>query len=124
MQNAASTYAKNAQAAQGPRELEASILMKAAARLQAIKDDWSTADKDLDDALMYNRKLWTLLVTSVTEPDHPLPAEIRSNIANLGIFIFKRTLELGSERSPEKLNVLININREIAAGLRTQPKAA
>ena len=38
MQQAASAYSKVAQATQSPRELEAAILMKAATKLQAVRD--------------------------------------------------------------------------------------
>lgn len=124
MQNAASAYARVAQATQSPRELEANVLLKAATRLQAVKDEWQTRQNELDEALLYNRKLWTVLVTSVTREDNPLPKLIKQNITNLAVFIFNRTLELSSAPAPEKLSVLININREIAAGLRTMPSAA
>lgn len=123
MQPAASAYSKTAQATQSPRELEASILMKAATRLQAIRDDWDGRRSDLDEALTYNRKLWTLLVGSIMEPDHPMPAGIRQNIANLGIFVLGQTVVMAASPEPEGLGTLIAINRELAAGLRGQPAA-
>ena len=67
MQQAANAYSKIAQATHSPRELEAAILMKAATRLQAIRDDWEGRRRELADALTYNRKLWTVLVSSATE---------------------------------------------------------
>jgi flagellar biosynthesis activator protein FlaF len=57
MQQAASAYSKVAQATQSPRELEAAVLMKAASKLQAIRDDWSGKRPELFEALAYNRKL-------------------------------------------------------------------
>lgn len=118
MHSAANAYAKIAQATQSPRELEATVLMKAAARLQALMDDWEGRKSDMDDALTYNRKLWTVLVTSVTREDNPLPVEIKRNITSLGMFIFNRTIQLTIEPKPEGLRPLVRINREIAAGLR------
>jgi flagellar protein FlaF len=118
MHYAASAYSKVAQATQSPRELEAHILLKAATRFQGIKDDWDKRQGELDEALTYNRKIWTVLVSSVTRPDNPLPKPIRQNVANLGLFIFNHTLSLMSQPAPERLTVLININRELAAGLR------
>lgn len=118
MHQAASAYARMSQTAQSPRELEATILMKAAARLQMIKDDWDNKQGDLDEALTYNRKLWTILVSSVTGEDNPLPTMIRQNIVNLGLFIFNRTLQLTADPQPDKITILVNINRDIAAGLR------
>jgi flagellar biosynthesis activator protein FlaF len=118
MQHAATAYSKVAQATQSPRELEAAVLMKAASRLQAIRDDWSARQYDLDEALTYNRKLWTILVTSATEPTSALPQAIKQNVANLGLFVFNHTVSLLTNPAPERLGVLININRELAAGLR------
>ena len=124
MQQAATAYSKVAQATQPPRELEAAILLKAATKLQAIRDDWEGKRRELFDALTYNRKLWTILVTSVTEADNPLPTAVKQNVANLGIFIFNHTLAVLTQPAPERLAILISINHEVAAGLRSQPAEA
>jgi len=60
-------------------------------------------------------------MTSVTAPESQLPQDVRENIANLGIFIAKHMLQLQIEPASHKLDVLININRQIAAGLRASP---
>src|SRR5918997_5224119 len=112
MQQAASAYARVAQATQSPRELEASVLLKAASRLQAVRDDWNGRRGDLDEALTFNRKLWTVLVTSATDADNPLPQQVKNNIANLALFVFNRTIDIAGEPAPDKLAVLVNINRE------------
>ena len=124
MQQAASAYAKVAQATQSPRELEANVLLKAATRLQAIREDWHGRRAELDEALTFNRKLWTILVTSATDAESALPQAIKSNIATLAMFVFERTVTIMLEPGPEKLGVLVNINREIAAGLRARPAPA
>ena len=73
MRNAAQAYGTVARQVASPRELEATLLLKAASRLQAVQDGWDRTKPELDDALRYNRKLWTIFVTSITTPDHPLP---------------------------------------------------
>ncbi|MCX2722044.1 flagellar biosynthesis regulator FlaF [Roseibium salinum] len=98
--------------------------MKAAARLQLIKDEWedsSLAEKD--DALVYNRKLWTILVTSATSEENQLPQGIKNNIASLGVFVFKQTMTVMTTDDANKLDTLISINRAIAEGLRSQPSS-
>ena len=123
MQHGFNAYASAARANQSvdsPRELEASLLIKAAVRLQAISDDWSLADRGLDDALSYNRKLWTLLVSAVVAEDNPLPVGIKTNILSLANFIFNQTFRIAANPAPEGLRVLIGINRDIAAGLRNR----
>ncbi|HCX68828.1 flagellar biosynthesis regulator FlaF [Parvibaculum sp.] len=106
-----------------PREFEATILTRAAGQLQRIRDNWEAETASaLYDALTYNRRIWTVFAASAAEKEHPLPREIKQNIANLAIFIFKRTNEIEATREPEPklLDTLIMINREIAAGLYTR----
>jgi flagellar protein FlaF len=91
--------------------------LNAAARLQAVRDGWSDRSPELDAALLFNRKLWSVFVTSATSPENPLPVSLRQNVANLGIFVFKQTLAVLADPKPENLGSLISINRELAAGL-------
>ena len=118
MQNVACAYGDVARQTKEPRELEASLLVKSAAKLQSIKDSWSENRDSLDEALTYNKRLWAIFAAAMAEPENPLPIEIRNNIASLSVFIFDRTVELQLQPAPEKLTALITINREVAAGLR------
>jgi len=117
MRHAAKTYGAVANQTANPRELEADLLLTAAARLQAIRDAWEGKRLELDAALLYNRKLWSIFVTAATSKENPLPAGMRQNVANLGLFVFKQTLTTLVDPKPENLGSLININRELAAGL-------
>jgi flagellar protein FlaF len=117
MQNAAQAYSSIAKKTGSPRELEADLLLEAAARLQAVRDAWDSKRSDLDAALVNNRRLWSIFVTSATSTDNPLPANVRQNIANLGLFVFKQTMTVLIDPKPDNLVSLININRELAAGL-------
>ena len=122
MQNqAALAYGRTAQATVSPRELEAQLLLRAAAKLQAIKDGWSGPSEAFSEALLYNRKLWTIFAAAVAEADNAQPQTIRNNIGSLAVFVLNRTLALQSNPTPEGLSALININAQIAAGLRGQP---
>ncbi len=121
MQNAYNAYAAAARSAQttaSPRELEASLLIKAATRLQSVADDWTIRQTELDGALSYNRKLWTILGTSATEPESPLPESVKQNIGNLTAFILMRTYDIMNDPTPDKLGALVEINRVLAEGLR------
>ncbi len=117
MKEAARLYGNVAKQISSPRDLEASLLLEAAAKLQAVRDDWSGKRSHLDVALRYNRRLWSVFLTSVTSNDSPLPIEIRQNVANLGLFVMKQTIALIGDPKPDNLGSLININREIAGGL-------
>jgi flagellar biosynthesis activator protein FlaF len=117
MHNAAQVYRKVAKTVGNPREIEADLLLHSASRLQAIQDHWEGKTPDVDEALLYNRKLWTIFLTSVTNSENPLPAEIRRNVANLGLFVIKRTISILIDPRPDKLSSLIGINRDVASGL-------
>ena len=116
--NAYASAAKTAQASASPRELEASLLMKAAMRLQAVADDWANRSQEVDEALAYNRKLWTILVSAVIAEDNPLPVSIKQNILGLANFIFNQSIRISIQPAAAPLAALININRDVAAGLR------
>ncbi len=122
MRSAAQTYKNVSRQTSSPRELEASLLLQAAARLQSVHDSWSDdiasgVKAKLDDALTYNRKLWSVFLTDMADANHPMPRELRQNVANIGIFVMNHTVSVMSDPRPEQLGSLININREIAAGL-------
>ncbi len=117
MTNAANAYGKVANQIASPREMEADKLLFAASQLQGIRDSWDDKKSELGAALLNNRKLWSVLVTSVTRPENPLPAALRQNVANLGIFVLKQTMNTLADPRPENLGSLISINRELASGL-------
>ena len=117
MSSAAQTYARNSQTTASPREIEAQALLKAARQLQDVVENWRGPDSRLTSAIMFNRKLWSIFMTDAISDDNPLAAEIRQNIANIGIFVLKQTIEMQMDPHPSKLKSLIDINCNIAAGL-------
>ena len=122
----AGAYDNHAQAhASDPRELEARVLLKAVRRLQALQDNWGNfKPEELEETLRYNRNIWMMFVDTAVENTNGHALEIRNNIANLGAFVCKHSLEILARPEKSKLDILININREIAAGLMTRPPAA
>lgn len=116
--HAATAYGSTFKAGVDPRQLEANVLLKAARQLEEVRHQWAPErEPELEDALLYNRKLWTVFAAEVADDANPLPIPIRNNIANIAVFVFKRTLELQAAPVPEKIDPLIEINRNLAAGL-------
>mgnify|MGYP001240630272 CR=1 FL=1 len=101
------------------RELEAHVLLKSAKFLTALQNDWDNVTPEiLEETLKYNRQIWMMFYdTALENTEGNRPNDLRSNIINLANFVFKRELEILGTPQKEKLNILININREIAAGL-------
>jgi flagellar protein FlaF len=107
------------------RETEARVLLKAVKAFQDIQKRWDQVSREeLDECLKYNRQIWMMFVdTAIEDTGGDRPLALRNNIANLGVFIFNHTLDILADPKPGKLDILIDINREIAAGLMTKPKA-
>ncbi|TCS70128.1 flagellar protein FlaF [Sulfuritortus calidifontis] len=107
------------------RELEASVLNKAATILAEVQQNWHAPDLTarLDFALRFNQQLWTLFQAEIMEESNPLPMEVKQNILALANFVDTRTYKVMADPSPEKLDMLIRINHNIAAGLvgNTEP---
>lgn len=118
--SAAEAYDQNAQAhTPDQRELEARVLLKAVRKMQDLQENWDgMTHAQLDETLHYNRQIWLMFYDAALEnTDGSRPDDLRSNIINLANFIFKRTIELLVEPEKAKINALIDINRDIAAGL-------
>lgn len=116
----AKAYLQTAKVVESARERESALLMKAAASLQKVKDEWPGSFDGLRPALTFNRKLWTILMAAVAKDDSPLPVDVRQNVANIGLFILNQTREITLEphRAPQKIDGLVQLNRQLAAGLR------
>jgi len=84
-------YESVSKTTQSGRETEAAVLTKAAVKLKESRED------------------------------HELPKKLRLDILRLAAFIDRRIFETMAFPSPEKLKIVIDINNNLAAGLRSSP---
>lgn len=117
MSSAASAYARTSHTTASPREIEAQALLKAARQLQEIQSNWNGPSKSMHEALLFNRRLWTIFISAVESDDSEQTLEVRQNIVNIGVFVLKQTVEMQTNPDPAKLKSLIDINCNLAAGL-------
>lgn len=105
------------------REIEAAVLTKAALKLKDCQRNWDSDDHEvkLDEALKFNQRMWSIFQGELSREDNPLPKNVQRDLAVLSAFVDKRIIEVIAYPSPEKLNIVIDINRNIAAGLRNSP---
>lgn len=123
---AAGAYGQNIQKnTPDQRELEAHVLLKSAKFLADIQNDWDNISPDvLEETLKYNRQIWMMFYdTAIENKEENRPNDLRSNIINLANFIFKREIEIMTAPEKKKLDILISINRDIAAGLMVNNNA-
>ena len=117
MSNAAQAYARTAQTTSSPREIEAQALLKAARQLQDVQANWDGPDKDHRHGAAVQSPALVDLHERGAGDENQQPIEIRQNIANIGVFVMKQTVEMQINPDPAKLKSLIDINCNLAAGL-------
>src|SRR6185503_12331515 len=94
MSNAAQAYARTSQTTASPREIEAQALLKAAKQLQEVQSNWAGPDNRMHAALLFNRRLWSIFMSAAENNENRQPLEIRQNIANIGVFVMKQTIDM------------------------------
>ena len=117
-ETAARTYDQSRLKGGNPRETEGRALLEAARRM-AVAQSAPEDTKGIGEAARLNWRLWTILQAELCAPECTLPEDIRSNMLNLCNFVDKHMVDVLAQPRPEKLDVLIGINRQIAAGLLT-----
>ena len=109
------------------KDLEVAVLVKGARLLRECQRDWAKYTQkqllaQLAEACKYNQRVWAVFQTEAIREDNPLPEAIRRNILLLAAYVDKRLIDVLAFPSPEKLTQVIDINLNIAAGLRGIPE--
>jgi flagellar protein FlaF len=73
--------------------------------------------RELVDALFYVRRLWTIFIDDLNDPNNELPAQLRAGIVSIGIWMMK---EIDRVRAgvTNDLTPMIEINELIRDGLK------
>jgi flagellar protein FlaF len=104
-----------------PARTEAWALLEAARQLHQSKDG---PIEEFRTALRKNWRLWTIFQASLSEADCTVPPAIRRNLLGLSNFIDRQTADLLAVRDAKKVDVLVNINRQISEGLLEGQRAS
>ena len=105
------------------REVEAAVLTKAACKLRECQQNWDKDNREqkLNEALKYNQLIWSIFQGELQKEDNPLGRELRANLLRLSAFVDRQIFEAMGDPAPQKLDMVIEINTNIAAGLRERP---
>lgn len=112
------------------RELEASVLFRAAQKLHLCAREWDNPHtgvfhEKLTDALEFNQKVWSFLQVELATPANPLPETLRLNLLRLSKFIDKRIFALfAGTGTLQDLLSIARINEQIGKGLEARNAAA
>ena len=113
-------YEQTQKSSMPPREIEAMAFTKAALMLEEAKttlDDYEA----YASALKFNQLLWTIIQADIVDKENKLPPQIKANILSLSIFVDRQTIKALANTKEEYLDVLININKNLAEGLMARP---
>lgn len=114
------TYA-NKPTSDNPRDVEAWALAEAARRL--IDAARNKDEEAFVAALQLNQRLWTIFQAAMTEEDCGHPPDVRTNIAALSLLVDRETTARLVDLAFDKVDTLVNINRNVASGLTAQAQA-
>jgi flagellar protein FlaF len=67
------------------------------------------------DALDWNRRVWSVFATACSDPQNPLPADLKARIISISLFVNRHSSAV--MRNEEDFEPLIDINRMIMQGL-------
>jgi len=109
-----------------PAQTEGWALLEAAKRMASAIVSGDPAEKETKEnmkiALRLNWRLWTIFQAELLDESCTVPDEIRINMLTLCQFVDKQTVKILVNPSPEIMVPLIDINRNIAAGLMQLPE--
>lgn len=115
------TYGQVQKSALRGRAAEAEAFAKSAAKMHSV----ATGVIDpaaYKEALGANQKLWTVLQASLKGDEGRLPEDLRQDILKLSIFVDKQTVKALAVPAYVNVEILIDINRQIANGLFQKPE--
>ena len=74
------------------RDLESSVLTRAALMLKNCQDNWNAADHEeqLNKAIKFHQQIWSIFQAELASPANLLPKELRQDILSLSLFMDKR----------------------------------
>ncbi len=115
-------YQKNKVNTASGKGIEIAVLESSSAKLRACQGSWPAEgfNRELDEALRFNQRLWDVFQSDWSQDTCTLPEALRTNLLSLSVFVRRTTFDIMAKPAPEKLDTLININENLSKGLRGQ----
>lgn len=111
-----SAYTSTQKEGESLREIESRALLNCARKISQAQEEPGNCELYIE-AIKLNQRLWTIFQVSLCEPNNELPRDLKVTLLNLSRFVDKISLRALGEYNPNLLSSLIDINRNIAAGL-------
>ena len=101
--------------AQDCRTRERELFDRAIELLQLAQEK-GNASRECVEALLFLRRLWTILVNDLNHPENGLPAQLRGNLVSIGLWVLKEAEQIRLRES-DNFAGLIEINAILRDGL-------
>lgn len=120
-------YQQSQNATQNPRDVEYRLLGQVTAAMIAAQEVWAESKANIDykkqvvDAALWNRNVWSAFRTDLLDEGNQLPKELKAQLISISLFIERETNEVMTNEAD--FEALIDINQQIIEGLRPQQGA-
>ena len=109
-------YAQATAPTRTDRGTEFEVFARVTRAMKAAEDKGKAGFKDLAQAMLENRRLWTILAADVANEGNDLPDELRGRIFYLAEFTDQHSSKVLAGKA--RAEVLVEINAAIMRGLR------
>jgi flagellar protein FlaF len=79
-------------------------------------DKAGVQSRETVDALMFVRKLWSVLLEDLTKPENDLPEQLRADLISIGLWIMREVEQIRLEKSAN-FKGIIEVSETIRDGL-------
>jgi flagellar protein FlaF len=97
------------------RARERQAMDRAIALLRAAQDK-GHGSREMVDALFYLRRLWSIFLNDLNNPENELPPQLRAGLISIGIWVNKEIERIRTGKTKD-LTAMIEINEIIRDGL-------
>jgi flagellar biosynthesis activator protein FlaF len=97
------------------RARERQAMDRAIALLRAAQDK-GYGSREMVDALFYLRRLWSIFLDDLNNPENELPQQLRAGLISIGIWVNKEIERIRTGNAKD-LTAMIEINEIIRDGL-------
>ncbi|MGH1418895.1 MAG: flagellar biosynthesis regulator FlaF [Hyphomicrobiaceae bacterium] len=97
------------------RDNEKSAIDHSIALLEDAKSK-GVNSREAIEAIWFTRRLWSVLMQDLSDPENELSDELRANIISIGIWVMRETAEIRLRKS-ENFQGLIDISKMLSGGL-------
>ena len=101
---------------QGARERERQALDRSIELLEAA-DKVGVRSREAIEALLFVRRLWSVLIEDLADPENDLPQALRADLISIGLWIMREAEQIRLEKS-SNFRGIIEVSTVIRDGLR------